>query len=141
VATFAMGTALGDFTASTLHLGYLSSAVLFAGIIVIPAVGYRFLRWNGVFSFWFAYVVTRPLGASVADGLGKPKALSGLGLGNGWVALVIAGLIVVLVAYLSVTGADVQRTGASGGRAAGAHRAGRGGATGAPARSTRSEGS
>jgi uncharacterized membrane-anchored protein len=109
VATFAMGTALGDLTATTLKLGYFPSALLFAGIIAIPAVGYRFLRWNGVFSFWFAYVVTRPLGASVADGLGKPKTLSGLGLGPGWVALGFAGLIVVLVTYLALTGADVQR--------------------------------
>ncbi len=109
VATFAMGTALGDFTATTLHLGYFPSALLFAGIIAIPAVGYRFLRWNPVFSFWFAYVVTRPLGASIADGLGKPKAASGLGLGDGWVALAFGAVIVVLVAYLAISGADARR--------------------------------
>jgi len=108
MATFAMGTALGDFTAYTLHLGYLSSAVGFAVIILIPAAGYRWLRWNGVFSFWFAYVVTRPLGASIADGLGKPKDVSGLGLGDGWVALVFAAIILAMVAYLAITGADVQ---------------------------------
>lgn len=108
VATFAMGTALGDFTASTLHLGYFPSAVLFAGVIAIPALGYRFLRWNSVFSFWFAYVITRPLGASVADGLGKPKNLSGLGLGNGWVALMFGAAIVVMVSYLAATKIDVQ---------------------------------
>jgi uncharacterized membrane-anchored protein len=109
VATFAMGTALGDFTAYTLHLGYFTSTLVFAGIIAIPAVGFRFLRWNGVFSFWFAYVMTRPLGASIADGLGKPKALSGVGLGNGWVALTFGAVIVVIVAYLAITGTDVQR--------------------------------
>ena len=72
-ATFAMGTALGDFTAYTLHLGYFPSAALFAAIIVVPAVGYRWLRWNAIVSFWFAYVITRPLGASIADGLAKPQ--------------------------------------------------------------------
>ena len=61
-ATFAMGTALGDFSAYTLHLGYFPWAAIFAAIIVIPAVGFRWLHWNAVFSFWFAYVVTRPLG-------------------------------------------------------------------------------
>lgn len=108
VATFAMGTALGDFTATTLHLGYFPSAILFAGVIVIPIIGYRFLRWNAVFSFWFAYVVTRPLGASIADGLGKPKSASGLGLGDGWVAVIFGAVILVLVAYLAITRADVH---------------------------------
>ncbi len=107
-ATFAMGTALGDFTAYTLHLGYFPSAALFAAIILIPAVGYRWLRWNAVFCFWFAYVMTRPLGASIADGLAKPKAVSGLGLGNGPVLLALGVLILVLVTYLAITRIDVQ---------------------------------
>jgi uncharacterized membrane-anchored protein len=110
VATFAMGTALGDLTATTLHLGYFPSAVLFAGIIAIPAIGFRWLRWNSVLCFWFAYVMTRPLGASIADGLGKPVAAGGLGLGAGWVALVFGLAIAVFVAGLSITGADVQRS-------------------------------
>jgi uncharacterized membrane-anchored protein len=102
VATFALGTALGDFTANTLNLGYFTSAVLFAAVIAIPAIGFRWLHWNAVFSFWFAYVITRPLGASIADGLGKSKADGGLGLGAGWVALGFGALIVALVAYLEV---------------------------------------
>jgi uncharacterized membrane-anchored protein len=103
-----MGTALGDFTAYTLHLGYFPSAALFAAIIIVPAVGYRLLRWNAVASFWFAYVITRPLGASIADGLAKPKSVSGLGLGNGPVELVLGVLIVALVAYLAISRVDVQ---------------------------------
>jgi uncharacterized membrane-anchored protein len=109
MATFAMGTALGDFTAYTLHLGYFPSAFLFAGIIIIPAVGYRWLRWSGVFSFWFAYVITRPLGASLADGLGKARNVSGLGLGVDRIVLALGALIVAMVAYLAITGHDVQR--------------------------------
>jgi uncharacterized membrane-anchored protein len=109
VATFAMGTALGDFTATTLHLGYLTSALLFGLVILIPAAGYRWGRWNAILCFWFAYVVTRPLGASIADWLGKPTESKGLGIGSGWVSLGFGLLIVVLVGYLSVTQADVQR--------------------------------
>jgi uncharacterized membrane-anchored protein len=107
-ATFAMGTAVGDLTASTLHLGYGFSIVLFAGLILVPAVGFRWFRWNAVFSFWFAYVVTRPIGASFADWVGKPKNLSGLGFGDGHVALILTLLIAVLVAYLNITKRDVQ---------------------------------
>ncbi|MGH6656278.1 MAG: COG4705 family protein [Actinocrinis sp.] len=109
MATFAMGTALGDLTAYTLHLGYFTSAALFAVGIAVPALGYRWLRWNVVFSFWAAYVMTRPLGASLADGLGKPKNTSGLGLGAGPVVLVLGALILGLVAYLARTGADIQQ--------------------------------
>lgn len=108
VATFAMGTALGDLTATTFHLGYLASGFLFAGVIAIPALGFRLLRWNAVFSFWFAYVATRPLGASFADWMGKPHSVSGLGWGDGPVALVLALLILILVAFLAVTRRDVQ---------------------------------
>jgi uncharacterized membrane-anchored protein len=108
VATFAMGTALGDFTAFTLDLGYFPSAALFAALIAIPVIGYRWLRWNPVLTFWTAYVITRPLGASIADGFGKPRSTEGLGLGDGPVALVLALLIAGIVAYLSATGSDVQ---------------------------------
>ena len=107
-ATFATGTALGDFTAYTLHLGYFPSAALFAVIIVVPLVGYLRFHWNAVFSFWFAYVITRPLGASIADGLAKPTKDSGLGLGNGPVMLAFGALIVAFVIYLSITKVDVQ---------------------------------
>jgi len=108
VATFAMGTAVGDMTAVTFHLGYFFSLVLFAGIITIPAIGYRWFNWNPILSFWFAYVVTRPLGASFADWVGKPVSLSGLGWGNGRVSLVLTLVIACLVAFLAVTRKDVQ---------------------------------
>jgi uncharacterized membrane-anchored protein len=108
VATFAMGTAAGDMTATTLGLGYFASGILFAVVIAIPAAGYRWLGWNTVFCFWFAYVATRPLGASFADWLGKPKAVGGLGLGAGPVALALGVMIFALVAYLAMTRTDVQ---------------------------------
>lgn len=109
VSTFALGTAVGDLTAFSFHLGYVASAVLFAAVIAIPAIGYARFRWGATVSFWFAYVVTRPLGASVADWLGKPASAGGLGLGAGRVSLGIAAVIVALVAYLASTRRDVQR--------------------------------
>lgn len=111
IATFALGTAAGDMTATSLNLGYFGSIVLFAVVIAIPIAGHRWFSWNPIFSFWFAYVVTRPLGASVADWLGKPTESSGLGVGDGVVSLVLAILIVCFVAYLAVTRKDVNQEG------------------------------
>jgi uncharacterized membrane-anchored protein len=108
VATFAMGTALGDLAAITLHLGYLHSALLFAAVIAVPALGYWLLHWNPIFSFWFAYVATRPLGASFADWTGKPRTAGGLGWGDGPVAIALTAAIFCLVAYLAITRRDVQ---------------------------------
>jgi len=108
VSTFALGTAVGDLTAITFHLGYAVSILLFAAIIMIPAVGFWRFHWNAVFAFWFAYVVTRPLGASFADWMGKPASAKGLGVGSGRVSLVFSFLIVCVVAYLAVTRKDVQ---------------------------------
>jgi uncharacterized membrane-anchored protein len=109
VATFAMGTAVGDLTAVTLHLGYFFSFVLFAALITIPAMGYRWLHWNPIASFWVAYVLTRPLGASLADWTGKSASVGGLAWGDGRVALVLTLAIACLVAYLAITRRDVQR--------------------------------
>jgi len=106
VATFALGTAAGDLTAVTFGLGYFGSAVFFAAVIAIPALGYFRHRMNPILAFWFAYVVTRPLGASIADWLGKSSESGGLGLGLGPVSLVLAAAIAGFVAYLSATGKD-----------------------------------
>ncbi len=108
-ATFALGTALGDFTATALHLGYLASGIGFAFIIMIPAIAWRGFGLNSVVAFWFAYVVTRPLGASFADYFSKPHALSGVGFGDGPTAAVALVAIAVLVAYVAVTRPDVQK--------------------------------
>jgi uncharacterized membrane-anchored protein len=108
LATFALGTAAGDLTSDQLGLGYLDSALLFGAAIVVPALAWRFLRLNPVVAFWIAYVMTRPLGASIADWFGKPLSVGGLGIGSGIVALVLTSLIAVFVVYLSVSRVDVQ---------------------------------
>jgi uncharacterized membrane-anchored protein len=101
LATFALGTAVGDLTAAGLRLGYFSSGVMFAALIAVPAVGGLVLRLNAVAAFWAAYVLTRPLGASFADWMGVSKARRGLDWGTGPVSLVLAVLIALLVAVLA----------------------------------------
>ncbi|KUO96162.1 hypothetical protein [Ferroacidibacillus organovorans] len=109
LATFALGTAISDMTAMTLHLGFFASGILFAALFLIPGLGYSLFRFNSIFAFWFAYVMTRPLGASFADWFGKPKSITGLGYGDGIVAMVLTALIIIFVGYLTVTRRDVQR--------------------------------
>jgi uncharacterized membrane-anchored protein len=104
LATFALGTAAGDLTALSLGLGYFGSIVLFAVVIAIPAFGYFRGGMNTILAFWFAYVVTRPLGASVADWLSKSNG--GLDLGTGPVSLVFAAMIAAFVFYLGRSGRD-----------------------------------
>lgn len=108
VSTFALGTAVGDLTAITLHLGYLGSIAIFAAIILVPIVGFRWFKWNAILAFWFAYVVTRPLGASFADWMGKPVNEKGLGWGSGRVSVVLTIIIIGVVAFLAITRKDVQ---------------------------------
>ena len=108
MATFALGTALGDLTASTFGLGYFDSIILFAILFALPALGYKLFGLNEVFAFWFAYIVTRPLGASVADWLGKP-ILGGLGLGDEKVSLVLTVLIVGFVGYMTISRKDTPK--------------------------------
>jgi uncharacterized membrane-anchored protein len=99
--TFALGTAAGDFLAEALGLGYWLSLALFAGLIAVIAVAWR-LGLNPVFCFWAAYVLTRPLGASLGDLLSGAKADGGLGLGTTLTSVTFLVAIVALVAYLTV---------------------------------------
>ena len=104
LATFALGTAVGDLTAKTLSLGYLSSGILFAVVIAVPLVAHRWFRLNAIIAFWFAYIVTRPLGASFSDwfAYGSPR------WGNGPITLVLTIAITGLVGYM--TAADRKNT-------------------------------
>jgi uncharacterized membrane-anchored protein len=108
LATFALGTAAGDLTASAMHLGFLTSGIAFGVIILVPAIAWWRFRMNAVFAFWFAYVTTRPLGASFADYLSKPHAISGVGLGDGPVAGVATAIILLLVACITVRRHGIQ---------------------------------
>jgi uncharacterized membrane-anchored protein len=107
LATFAMGTALGDMSAYTLHLGFFTSGVVYTVLFALPLVARRF-GLNELVSFWWAYIVTRPLGASYADWLGVPKSLGGLNFGRGTVAIALTLAIAGWVAFLTVTRVDVE---------------------------------
>jgi len=107
LVTFALGTAVGDLSAITVGLGFLPSAVLYGAMIAVPAIAWWRFRLNPVVAFWSAYVLTRPLGASIADWLGKPAGRTGLGLGDGPVTITATGLIVAAVVWLTI--ADRRR--------------------------------
>jgi uncharacterized membrane-anchored protein len=95
--TFALGTAAGDMTANTLHLGYFSSGVLFAVLITLPGLGLRYLKLNAIAMFWSAYILTRPLGASFADWAGVSHVRGGLNWGPGNVAMLLSAAICLVV--------------------------------------------
>jgi uncharacterized membrane-anchored protein len=107
--TFALGTAVGDFTAFVAKLGFFSSGLLFTGLIILPAIGFWLGRMDSVLMFWIAYVLTRPLGASYADWMGKPTLVGGLGWGAGNVALSLSSIIVVAVGVLALVEARQDR--------------------------------
>jgi uncharacterized membrane-anchored protein/membrane protein DedA with SNARE-associated domain len=109
-ATFALGTALGDFTADSLNLGYLGSIILFGVVILIPAALWWKAGLNAIAAFWMSYVLTRPLGASIADYLSKPHSLSGINGGDLPVAIAFAVAVFVVVAYLAVARPDIQHS-------------------------------
>jgi uncharacterized membrane-anchored protein len=107
LATFALGTAAGDMTATTLHLGFFASGIMFTAWIAVPAVAYLRFGVNEVLSFWFAYILTRPLGASFADWMAVAHHNGGLDFGTGPVAVTLTILIIAFVRYLSITRIDV----------------------------------
>jgi uncharacterized membrane-anchored protein len=110
LATFAMGTAVGDMTAVSFHFGFFASGILFAVLIAIPAVAYRF-GLNEIVAFWFAYIITRPLGASFADWLAVPPGQGGLDFGKGAVSVATWVLILGFVAFLAFTRRDTPAQG------------------------------
>ncbi|MFF4788529.1 hypothetical protein ACFY2M_01855 [Streptomyces sp. NPDC001276] len=105
--TFALGTSAGDLVSERMDLGYWLSAVLFALAIAAIAVAHFALGLDAVWSFWIAYILTRPLGASIGDYLSQPSADGGLGLGTVMTSALFLLVILGLVVYLSATRRDV----------------------------------
>ncbi|HEY8298512.1 MAG TPA: hypothetical protein VIG32_10895 [Candidatus Baltobacteraceae bacterium] len=104
--TFALGTSAGDLISEASKLGYPLSALLFAGMIALTALAYYAFKINGVLAFWIAYILTRPLGASLGDLLSQPVKDGGLGVGTTITSAVFLITIVALVIYLTVTKHD-----------------------------------
>ena len=109
LVTFALGTAVGDLVAETLQLGYLNSTLAFAVIIALVAFAHYGLKINAVLTFWAAYILTRPLGASFGDWLSQPLSNGGLGLGTVGTSALLLTVIISLVAYLTITRKDAIR--------------------------------
>jgi uncharacterized membrane-anchored protein len=104
--TFALGTAAGDLFAERLGLGFFVSALIFAGMIALVAVAHFRLGMGPILSFWIAYVLTRPLGASIGDWMSQPTADGGLGLGTTVTSALFLATILGLVIYLTRTRVD-----------------------------------
>ena len=104
--TFALGTAAGDLVAEKLAFGYLPSALMFGAVIAAIAAAHLKYGLNAVLAFWLAYILTRPLGASIGDFLSQAKADGGLGLGTTGTSALFLATILGLVTYLAITKRD-----------------------------------
>ena len=104
--TFALGTAVGDLVDEKFGVGYWPTALIVALLIAAVAASHLVFRANAVLTFWIAYILTRPLGASLGDGLAQQKTDGGLGLGTTWTSLLFLATILVVVVYLAVTKRD-----------------------------------
>ena len=108
--TFALGTASGDLVAEHLSLGYWKSALMFGAIIGAITFAWKYLRFNAIAAFWMAYILTRPLGASIGDYLSQAKADGGLALGTTVTSMIFLGSILAVVVYLTITKKDQTLT-------------------------------
>ena len=104
--TFSLGTAAGDLVAEQLHLGYLVSGFVFGAVIAVIALAYFLFKKYNVLAFWLAYILTRPLGASIGDYLTQTQKYGGLGIGATNISIAFLVTIIVLVGYLSVSRKD-----------------------------------
>ncbi len=104
--TFALGTAAGDLVAEKINLGYALSAVGFGAVIAAVTFAHFRLGLNAVLAFWLAYILTRPLGASLGDLLSQAKANGGLGLGTTGTSVIFLTAILAAVSYLTITTRD-----------------------------------
>jgi uncharacterized membrane-anchored protein len=110
--TFALGTAAGDLTADQLHFRFAGSIVLFAIVMAVPALGCWRFHLDSILAFWWAYIATRPLGASVADWLSKAAKVGGLSYGDGPVAALLLMIALILVTFVATRRSNAMRAGA-----------------------------
>ena len=108
--TFALGTAAGDLVAEYFGLGYLATGILFGMIIASLTFGYFMLGLDAILGFWLAYILTRPLGASLGDLLSQPAEYGGMGLGTIITSAMFLAAIAGIVAYMSMPARLAQRT-------------------------------
>ncbi|MGV8834099.1 MAG: hypothetical protein ACOH2N_19185 [Devosia sp.] len=102
LATFALGTAAGDYVSEALGVGYLATGVVFAGVIAAVAFAHYVLKLNAILAFWLAYIFTRPLGASLGDLLSQPTEYGGMGLGTIGTSAMFLTIIAAIVIYMTI---------------------------------------
>ncbi|PBC06570.1 hypothetical protein [Mesorhizobium sp. WSM3859] len=100
--TFSLGTAAGDLVAERFNMGYLTTGLIFGGVIAAIGVAWFFLGLNGILAFWLAYILTRPFGASFGDLLSQPGEYGGMGFGTTFTSLIFLGCIVAIVLYMTL---------------------------------------
>ena len=104
--TFALGTSAGDLFAESLGVGYWPTVGIVAAVIAAITFAHYALKLNAVLAFWLAYILTRPLGASIGDGMSQPQKAGGLGLGTTGTSVIFLAVILALVVFLAVTKVD-----------------------------------
>ncbi|AEH85409.1 membrane protein [Mesorhizobium opportunistum] len=104
--TFSLGTAAGDLVAESFEMGYLTSGLMFGGVIALIALAYYLIHLDAILAFWLAYILTRPLGASFGDFLSQPSEYGGLGFGTTFTSLIFLGCIIALVLYMTLKKTD-----------------------------------
>ena len=106
--TFALGTSAGDLVSERLDIGYWKTGLIFVALIGLVALAHLVFGLGEVISFWMAYILTRPLGASLGDYLLQPHSAGGLGLGTGLTTFAFLAVIIAAVTYLTISRADLQ---------------------------------
>lgn len=104
--TFALGTAVGDYVAEELALGYTHTGLIVIAIIACVFIAAKYLKFNSILTFWIAYILTRPLGASIGDFMSQPISLGGLGLGATITSVIFLSAILAVVLFLTLTKKD-----------------------------------
>ncbi|WP_416828373.1 hypothetical protein [Ectobacillus polymachus] len=106
--TFALGTAVGDLYSEQLGLGYFNTGITVVIIIACVYLAHKFLKLDAVLAFWIAYILTRPLGASLGDYLSQPTNNGGLGLGTTVTSVIFLIAILAIIVFLAVTKIDTK---------------------------------
>jgi uncharacterized membrane-anchored protein len=101
--TFSLGTAAGDLVSEYFGLGYLITGIIFAAIVAAIAIAYFVFKIDGILAFWLAYILTRPVGASLGDLLSQPPEYGGLGLGTIVTSWIFLGTIAAVTLYMTLT--------------------------------------
>ena len=101
-----MGTSVGDLISELMNIGYGPTALVFAALIGVVAFLHFVVKVNPIVTFWAAYILTRPLGASIGDYMAKPVIAGGLGLGTITTSLIFLAAILALIIFLSITKVD-----------------------------------